>query len=161
MAWMGRDLKHHPVLTPCCGQDCYPLDQAAQGPIQHGLEHLQGCIYLSMCVHMHMYLSIYIYMNLCVCVWEKKQLKSCCRCRACKIRVLQFDRKMLQRTWFQVTVGRRCYIKCKCSWNLQNSRNHVMRSWAFSKLNLVIKKFSLWGSVGGDVDISLITQLEI
>jgi len=46
MAWMGRDLRAHLVLTPCYGQDCQPLnqavDQAAQGIIQPGLEHLQG-----------------------------------------------------------------------------------------------------------------------
>ena len=26
----------------CCGQGCHPPDQAAQGPIQLGLEYLQG-----------------------------------------------------------------------------------------------------------------------
>jgi len=35
MAWVGRDLKHHPVPTPC-------MDSATQGPIQPGLECLQG-----------------------------------------------------------------------------------------------------------------------
>ena len=45
MAWVGRDLKDHQALTSC-RQDHQPphliLDQAAQGPIQPGLEHLQG-----------------------------------------------------------------------------------------------------------------------
>jgi len=42
MAWVGRDLKDHPVPTPCCGQGCQSPDQAAQGPIQPGPECLQG-----------------------------------------------------------------------------------------------------------------------
>jgi len=46
MAWVGRDLKDHEAPTPCCSQGHQPpyliLDQAAQGPIQPGLEHLQG-----------------------------------------------------------------------------------------------------------------------
>ena len=41
MAWDGCDLKYHLIAAPCCGQGCYPPDQAAQGPIQPGLEHLQ------------------------------------------------------------------------------------------------------------------------
>jgi len=45
MAWLGRHLKEHQVPTPCYGQDCQPLneapDQAAHGPFQPGLEHLQ------------------------------------------------------------------------------------------------------------------------
>ena len=45
MAWVGRDAEDHQAPTPCHGQDHQPpyliLDQAAQGPIQHGLEHLQ------------------------------------------------------------------------------------------------------------------------
>jgi len=32
MAWVGRDLKGHPVPTPCHGQGCHPAAQAAQGP---------------------------------------------------------------------------------------------------------------------------------
>ena len=40
MVQVGRDLKAHP--TPCHGQGCHPAAQAAQGPIQPGLEHLQG-----------------------------------------------------------------------------------------------------------------------
>ena len=39
---VGRDFKAHPVPTPCSGQCCPPPAQAAQGPIQPGLEHLQG-----------------------------------------------------------------------------------------------------------------------
>ena len=39
--YVGSDLKGHPVPTPCHGQGCYPPDQAAQGPIQPGLEHVQ------------------------------------------------------------------------------------------------------------------------
>ena len=46
MAWVGRDLKDHQLQPLCCRQGCQPpyliLDQAAQGPIQPGLEHLQG-----------------------------------------------------------------------------------------------------------------------
>jgi len=46
MAWVGRDLKDHQAPTPCHMQGCRPsyltLDQAAQGPIQPGLECLQG-----------------------------------------------------------------------------------------------------------------------
>ena len=38
MAWVGKDLKAHPVPTHCCGQGCHPAAQAAQGPIQPGLE---------------------------------------------------------------------------------------------------------------------------
>lgn len=38
MGWVGRDLKAHPVATPCHGDDCCPLDQAAQGPIPPGLK---------------------------------------------------------------------------------------------------------------------------
>mgnify|MGYP001855329352 CR=1 FL=1 len=34
-------IKAHPVPTPCCGQGCHPSAQAAQGPIQPGLEHFQ------------------------------------------------------------------------------------------------------------------------
>ena len=48
MAWIGRDLKYHQVstlLSQAGLQGCQPLnqilDQIAQGPIQHGLEHLQ------------------------------------------------------------------------------------------------------------------------
>ena len=48
MAWDGRDLKDHQAPTPV-PQAGLPtstsnarLDQAAQGPIQPGLEHLQG-----------------------------------------------------------------------------------------------------------------------
>jgi len=46
MAWVGRDLKDHEAPTPCCRQGHQPpyliQGQAAQGPIQPGLEHLQG-----------------------------------------------------------------------------------------------------------------------
>jgi len=47
MAWVGRDLKDHQPPTPCCHrQHHHPphliLDQAGQGSIQPGLEHLQG-----------------------------------------------------------------------------------------------------------------------
>jgi len=45
MAWFGRDLKDHQAPTPCRRQGHQPpyliLDQAAQGSIQPGLEHLQ------------------------------------------------------------------------------------------------------------------------
>jgi len=41
MAWVGRDLKAHPFSTPAVGW-VPPSAQAAQGPIQPGLEHLQG-----------------------------------------------------------------------------------------------------------------------
>ena len=46
MAWVGRDLNCHVGNNPCCRQGYqildYTLDQVAQGPIQPGLEHLQG-----------------------------------------------------------------------------------------------------------------------
>jgi len=46
MAWVGRGLKHLEAPTPCCMQGRQAprliLAQAAQGPIQPGLEHLQG-----------------------------------------------------------------------------------------------------------------------
>jgi len=43
MSKVGRDLKYHPAPTPCHRQGCYPPAQAAQGPIQAGLDCLQGC----------------------------------------------------------------------------------------------------------------------
>ena len=42
MAWVARDLKDHPVPCPYHGQGCHPPDQAAQSPIQPGLEYFQG-----------------------------------------------------------------------------------------------------------------------
>jgi len=39
---LGRDLKAHMVPTPCCRQGYHPPARAVQGPIQPGLEHLQG-----------------------------------------------------------------------------------------------------------------------
>lgn len=41
MSWVGRDPKAQPIPTPCCGQ-CHPAAQAAQGPIEPGIECLQG-----------------------------------------------------------------------------------------------------------------------
>jgi len=43
--WLGLEgtLKITSSTSSHCGQDCHPLDQAAQDPIQLGLEHLQGC----------------------------------------------------------------------------------------------------------------------
>jgi len=45
IAWVGRDLKDHSVLTPCrrLGYQLLSqaLDQSAQSPIQPGLEHLE------------------------------------------------------------------------------------------------------------------------
>ena len=38
MAWVGRDLKVHPVPIPW---GCHLPDEAAQGPIQAGLKHFQ------------------------------------------------------------------------------------------------------------------------
>ena len=35
-------LKVIELQPPCHGQSCLSLDQAAQGPVQPGLEHLQG-----------------------------------------------------------------------------------------------------------------------
>lgn len=32
MTWVEKDLKAHPVTTPCCSQDCHPLGQVGQGP---------------------------------------------------------------------------------------------------------------------------------
>jgi len=42
VAWIGRDLRAHPLPNPCHGQGCHPPDQAAQCPIQPGLEPLLG-----------------------------------------------------------------------------------------------------------------------
>jgi len=43
---VGKGLKDHLDPTPCYGEGCQPLNQAisqaAQGPIQPGLEHFQG-----------------------------------------------------------------------------------------------------------------------
>ena len=53
MDWVGRDPKDHQVPNPCHRQGCQPqdlmLDQAAQGPIQPCLEHLQGQAIHSLC----------------------------------------------------------------------------------------------------------------
>lgn len=37
VAGVVRYLKDHALPTPCNGQDCHPLGQAAQGPIRPGL----------------------------------------------------------------------------------------------------------------------------
>ena len=42
MAWVGRDLKACPVLCLLLWAGCHPPAQFAQGPIQPGLECLQG-----------------------------------------------------------------------------------------------------------------------
>jgi len=42
MVRVGRDLKDHPVPTPCHEKGYLPLDQVAQSSIQPGLEHFQG-----------------------------------------------------------------------------------------------------------------------
>jgi len=42
MAWVVRDLKAHIIPTPSCGQDFHPSYQAAQDPIQFGLEPRVG-----------------------------------------------------------------------------------------------------------------------
>ena len=43
MAWIGMDFKDHESLTSLPGRATnLHLDQDAQGPIQPGLEHLQG-----------------------------------------------------------------------------------------------------------------------
>jgi len=41
MVWVGRDLIHHLVPTPCHGQGPLPLAQCAPSPIQPGLEPCQ------------------------------------------------------------------------------------------------------------------------
>ena len=41
MAWIRRDLKDHLVPTPLLWAGCHPPGQAAQGPIQPGLEKLK------------------------------------------------------------------------------------------------------------------------
>jgi len=41
MVWVGKNLKNHPIPTPCGGQGHLPLDQIAQSPIQPGFERLQ------------------------------------------------------------------------------------------------------------------------
>lgn len=40
--WVGKHLKYHPVPNLCHEQGHLPLAQAAPGPIQSGLELLQG-----------------------------------------------------------------------------------------------------------------------
>jgi len=46
MAWVGKDPKDHQIPSPLSWQGHHPedlvVDQVAQGPIQVGLEHLQG-----------------------------------------------------------------------------------------------------------------------
>jgi len=42
MAWVEGDFKDHLVPNLCRGQGYHPPAQAAQGPIQPGLEHFQG-----------------------------------------------------------------------------------------------------------------------
>ena len=42
MAWVGRNLKDHRVPPSLPQPPDLVLDQAAQGPIQRGLEHFQG-----------------------------------------------------------------------------------------------------------------------
>jgi len=42
MVWVGRDLKDRLVPAPRHGQGHLPLDQAAQSPIQPGLERFRG-----------------------------------------------------------------------------------------------------------------------
>ena len=42
LAWAVRDIKDDLVSNPCHGQDGHLLDQVTHGPIQTGLEHLQG-----------------------------------------------------------------------------------------------------------------------
>lgn len=37
LVWVGRNIKHHPVPSPCHGYNCHSLDQAAQGLIWPGL----------------------------------------------------------------------------------------------------------------------------
>jgi len=39
--WVGREHKGNQVPTPCYGQGCHSPNQAAQGPTQNGLGHLQ------------------------------------------------------------------------------------------------------------------------
>ena len=58
MAWVGRDLKDHEAPTPSCRTQGHQpphliSDEAAQGLIQPGLEHLQGwgIHSLSVCVY--------------------------------------------------------------------------------------------------------------
>ena len=42
MVWVGKDLKAHPVSTPCHGQGHLPPDQVAPSPVQPSPEHCQG-----------------------------------------------------------------------------------------------------------------------
>jgi len=42
MAWVAKDIKVHQSQSSAKGQGCPPPAQSAQGPIQSGLEHLQG-----------------------------------------------------------------------------------------------------------------------
>lgn len=42
MVLVRNDLKDHLIPTACYGQGLLTLDQVAQSPIKHGLEHYQG-----------------------------------------------------------------------------------------------------------------------
>ena len=68
MAQVGRDLKDHQALTPCCRQGHQPPPlipaQAAQGPIQPGLEHLQGWGIHSLSEQLFQHLTTLIVKNL-------------------------------------------------------------------------------------------------
>jgi len=44
MVWVQEDLKDDQVPASLCQLLDHVLDQAAQGPIQPGLEHLQGWV---------------------------------------------------------------------------------------------------------------------
>jgi len=61
MAWVGRDPKDYQVPFPCCTQGHYPLDlvlaQAAQGPIQPGVEDIRAW---ALILSLHWFLVILI-----------------------------------------------------------------------------------------------------
>lgn len=43
MLWVGRNLEDHLFPTPCHGQEYFPLDQDAPGPIQVANWSLELC----------------------------------------------------------------------------------------------------------------------
>jgi len=45
--WVGRDPKAHPAPTPCHGQGRHLAGQVRKGPIQPGLERLQGWAHMA------------------------------------------------------------------------------------------------------------------
>ena len=63
MVWVQEDLKDDQVPASLCQLLDHVLDQAAQGPIQPGLEHLQGWAIHSFSGQQCQYLTILLVKN--------------------------------------------------------------------------------------------------